>query len=479
MSHPRFRFALASLLALAACGDKDADDTGSGPGDVADADGDGVPDDEDLCAGDDATGDTDGDAVCDDVDLCAGDDATGDTDGDAVCDDLDLCAGDDATGDTDGDAVCDDLDVCAGDDATGDTDGDLLCDDTDACPEEAPTVDDDGDGCEDPPDVAVFTAGGVWAWDGAAWAQTGTGAGTRGTGVGDVDGDGDLDVSLASAYNSDQYLCLNDGANAFSCSLLGSSYRGTDTAMGDWDADGDVDIMLSGSREVCLNDGTGAFSCTYTANGNRYEFRAKVADFDGDGLDDVAFDRVYTDDPEPEVALSNGDGTFTGSDLVVAPFRGHALGDFDEDGDIDILTGGVTGDPAFCANDGSGAFSCTVISGHTTDAELWGYDIESADFDGDGHLDFMGGDGQETCYGDGSGTTFTCVTNHTGFSVSFFQNRGGNAVGDFDRDGDTDWVNGGGFVCWNDGSRAMTCDSSLFDVAAISGNTTNACDVVY
>lgn len=82
MSHPRFRFALASLLALAACGDKDADDTGSDPGDVADADGDGVPDDEDLCAGDDATGDTDGDLLCDDTDACPEEAPTVDDDGD-------------------------------------------------------------------------------------------------------------------------------------------------------------------------------------------------------------------------------------------------------------------------------------------------------------------------------------------------------------------------------------------------------------
>ena len=94
----------------------------------ADSDGDGDPDASD-CADFDAGIYTDAPEACDGIDNdCDGHaDAadpegmdTGDADGDGVCDDVDVCAGDDDAGDSDGDGVCDDSDACPGtDDALG------------------------------------------------------------------------------------------------------------------------------------------------------------------------------------------------------------------------------------------------------------------------------------------------------------------------------------------------------------------------
>jgi hypothetical protein len=94
---------------------------------LADGDGDGVCDPDDLCLGDDASGDGDEDGVCDDSDLCLGDDASGDGDEDGVCDDSDLCLGDDASGDGDGDGVCADSDCDDGDSGAQTVDGCGLC----------------------------------------------------------------------------------------------------------------------------------------------------------------------------------------------------------------------------------------------------------------------------------------------------------------------------------------------------------------
>jgi len=118
------------------------------PFDVSnDSDNDLVCDSDDQCLGDDASGDDDVDGLCNDSDPCVGM-SNSDADGDGICDEGDQCLGDDATGNTDGDGVCDDLDECDGDDATGDTDGDLVCDDMDICPLDADN-DADGDGlCE-------------------------------------------------------------------------------------------------------------------------------------------------------------------------------------------------------------------------------------------------------------------------------------------------------------------------------------------
>ena len=136
-----------------------------------DVDGDGVPNDCDVCDGDDASGDTDADGVCDSNDVCPGFDDTQDADGDGVPNDCDVCDGDDASGDTDADGVCDsndvcpgfddngpdadgdgvpnDCDICDGDNASGDTDADGVCDSNDVCPGFDDTQDADNDGTPD------------------------------------------------------------------------------------------------------------------------------------------------------------------------------------------------------------------------------------------------------------------------------------------------------------------------------------------
>lgn len=95
--------------------DADADADAEGDGDVCtgpDTDGDGVPDDCDVCPGFDDAADADGDGVPDGCDRCEGDDRRGDADADGVCEDLDLCVGDDASGDADSNGVCDEYSYC-------------------------------------------------------------------------------------------------------------------------------------------------------------------------------------------------------------------------------------------------------------------------------------------------------------------------------------------------------------------------------
>ncbi|MFN3200965.1 MAG: cadherin domain-containing protein [Bradymonadia bacterium] len=78
----------------------------------ADTDGDGVCDDEDICAEGDDSADADGDGVPDACDVCPGGDDGADADGDGVPDGCDLCeAGEDGV-DTDGDGVPDACDNC-------------------------------------------------------------------------------------------------------------------------------------------------------------------------------------------------------------------------------------------------------------------------------------------------------------------------------------------------------------------------------
>jgi hypothetical protein len=132
--------------------DTDGDGTPDGcdpcPNDISnDSDGDGVCDSDDICAGFDDTIDTDGDGTPDGCDPCPND-ISDDSDGDGVCDSDDICAGFDDTIDTDGDGTPDGCDPCPND-ISDDSDGDGVCDSDDICPGFDDTIDTDGDGTPD------------------------------------------------------------------------------------------------------------------------------------------------------------------------------------------------------------------------------------------------------------------------------------------------------------------------------------------
>lgn len=160
-----------------------------------DSDGDGSCDSVDLCLGNDASGDSDLDGLCDDTDPCTGS-SNSDVDGDGVCDEGDLCLGDDATGNADGDGVCDDLDACEGDDATGDTDGDLFCNDLDACPLDVEN-DFDNDGvCESDDNCPLIPNDNQSDLDGDMVGDACDD---------DIDGDGDLNDADNCVYDFNPY----------------------------------------------------------------------------------------------------------------------------------------------------------------------------------------------------------------------------------------------------------------------------------
>ncbi len=129
----------------------------SGP----DTDGDGVPDNCDICPGSDDTVDTDADGNPDGCDLCPNFDDNLDADDDGVLDGCDTCPDADDNVDTDADGVADGCDQCSGFDDTLDVDTDGIPDDCDNCPNvpnsDQSDLDSDGigDTCEDPAVVTV------------------------------------------------------------------------------------------------------------------------------------------------------------------------------------------------------------------------------------------------------------------------------------------------------------------------------------
>jgi hypothetical protein len=150
--------------------------------------------------------------------------------------------------------------------------------------------------------------------------------------VGDFNGDSISDILLTrgSGWTSlPMVFSKGDGSFAFQNQQVGANFAalavtatGASLLVGDFNGDGKTDLALAGgsswnSIPLALSKGDGAFTATNVtlqdlnwARFARETHAAKlVADFDGDGKDDIALTGVAGWASIP-VAFSNGDGTF-------------------------------------------------------------------------------------------------------------------------------------------------------------------------
>ncbi len=204
--------------------------------------------------------------------------------------------------------------------------------------------------------------------------------------MGDLDGDGDLDAVVARA--EEPVVLWNDGSGEFTVDRVFDSVAtrySYDVKTADFDNDGMLDIVfanntsgsLSEKSEIWMNNGNGSF--TKTVTDAPYSYRVQVADFNNDGLVDVASVSVSA---YSSLWTNNGDGTFTYKIVGSVGARGLGVGDFDGNGTQDIIQGyGLTNDQVLL-NDGNANFTI-----HYTPYSTWSRDMAVADFNADGKLD--------------------------------------------------------------------------------------------
>jgi hypothetical protein len=220
---------------------------------------------------------------------------------------------------------------------------------------------------------------------------------------GDYDNDGDLDIVLAGWTGSHRLsrVYRNDGAASGFTNIEAplTAVRDGSVAWGDYDNDGDLDILLTGSAaaspyivsEIYRNDGFGLFHDI--AAGLTGVMRSSVAwgDYDNDGHLDILLAGLDSGSvPTSKVYRNDGDSGFSdiGAALTGVSNCSVAWGDYDNDGDLDILLAGSTGS-AFVSkvyrNDGGASFVDigAGLTGVDRSSVAWG------DYDNDGDLDIL------------------------------------------------------------------------------------------
>jgi len=201
----------------------------------------------------------------------------------------------------------------------------------------------------------------------------------------DLDGDGWLDIYVAcDSTASILYRNNHDGtftdvavASGVAYDGLGNAQAGMGLALGDFDLDGRLDLLKTHFADdvpaLYRNLGRGQFEDVAVPAGlgalNRYvEWGAGMPDLDDDGRPDVFYvtGNVYPEIERhlpqyphrgPRVIFRN-DGaarfTLVPDALAAHSSRGAAFGDFDNDGDVDVLIMNMNEPPSLLRNDYAG-----------------------------------------------------------------------------------------------------------------------------
>jgi PKD repeat protein len=222
---------------------------------------------------------------------------------------------------------------------------------------------------------------------------------------GDYDNDGYLDILLCGEIEYKNYITKvykNTGNNNFveQTSINLPHIIGGDGVWCDLDNDGDLDIILSGHHldgvfigifDVYRNDGNNSFVKQVGFEfKNIYANSIDLGDYDNDGDFDVLVSGNDSDfNKITKIFRNDSFENFTDINAFIrgADYGNSMWGDFDNDGDLDILLSGVSGVEitSVYRNEGNNIFT-------ELDFEIEGTisgESEWADYDNDGDLDIL------------------------------------------------------------------------------------------
>lgn len=234
-----------------------------------------------------------------------------------------------------------------------------------------------------------------------------------GMAVGDINGDDLEDFYIGGGKGNNGSFFIQDANGNFTEKKItdGAQHEDMGSLFVDIDNDGDLDLLVISGGErssnntkvyedrLYKNDGKGNFTeSTFFTRPDSGSF-IKVSDFDKDGDIDLFIGGRYLDGSYPlspkSYLLVNENGTFVDATKNILKTNGE-LGmlsdalftDFDNDNSIDLILVGEYMAPIFLKNQ-EGVFSDVSSTTGIENASGWWNSIASGDFDKDGDIDYV------------------------------------------------------------------------------------------
>lgn len=199
-----------------------------------------------------------------------------------------------------------------------------------------------------------------------------------------ADLDGDQHVDLVAARSTDQQLVVmrGNGGGTFNTTYpQQGAAAGTPMLLADITGDGHGDVVTrrNGAIAVYPGNGGGNFGAPTVTAATNPQVEA-AADVNGDGKLDLIFNN-WADGLYSAILLGHGDGTFEAGATFDRRFL--AIGDVDEDGELDLVVA-RNSELSVRRGVGDGTF---LAASQPFDVEVSFNRWQLADVDGDGHLD--------------------------------------------------------------------------------------------
>jgi hypothetical protein len=276
--------------------------------------------------------------------------------------------------------------------------------------------------------------------------------------AGDFDGDGFPDVAVNQSANLQILRGNGDGTFQYPVNYpIPGSTEAWNAVVGDFNNDGTLDFSVSSfntaAMSVFLSNPDGTVQPALQNSFGTYFYGAASGDFDSNGKLDIVYPDWWDSIPGVGLLLGNGDGTFFGPVSLLLPLYAYsvAVADFNRDGipDIAASTANAYGDNpqlSILMGNGNATFAQHVDYPMST----VGYFMQAADLNGDGYPDIVAVKiDPGTIYvflnnGDG---TFAPPVEYSGNSdIDQFTSE---VVGDFNGDGKLDVAAYNTYYCGN------------------------------